>query len=279
MNRHEFLNKLAMELGRLPREEVEDILAYYNEYFDDAGPENEARALEELGSPVKIATQIKADYAVKQLDRMPQGRSHRQGNYQEEGQGQYRQNGQDGQYSQYGQQNQKPKKGIPVVLWVILGIFAAPVALPVAIAGGVLVIVLFAVLGALALAALITIGAVFAAGIICIVAGFASLFTNFVNAIMAIGLGVATVGAMLLLGMAVIIGVKALFRLIARKTNESRQRKVAEKQAQDQSGRQNVRPQQAQTEQPAHQDQTDQQEPPHRLVQAESGQEGGEKNE
>jgi uncharacterized membrane protein len=37
---------------------------YYNEYFDDAGPENEQKVIEELGSPAQIAARIKADSAV-----------------------------------------------------------------------------------------------------------------------------------------------------------------------------------------------------------------------
>ena len=38
-----------------------DALDFYNSYFDDAGAENEASVLRELGSPEKVAAIIKAD--------------------------------------------------------------------------------------------------------------------------------------------------------------------------------------------------------------------------
>lgn len=249
MNRHEFLNKLVLELGRLPRNEVEDILAYYNEYFDDAGPENEEAVLEELGSPVKIATQIKADYAVRQLDRMPPPGERSYGRpgdgrpYEGQDRGYGAGTGGYGSGSGAGtdpgqgtgsgpyvyQAPPQKRKGLSAVWWVILGIFAAPVALPVAIAAGALAIAVFIALGALALALLLCVAAFFIAGIVLIGAGIAILFVDFPSAMLGIGIGLATIGLMALLGCGVVVGAKALFRLIARKMNEKRQEKAAKK--------------------------------------------------
>lgn len=62
MNRAEYLAALRRALSVLPEEERASALSYYEEYFDDAGPENEAKAIEELGEPAKVAAQILADY-------------------------------------------------------------------------------------------------------------------------------------------------------------------------------------------------------------------------
>lgn len=55
MNREEYMAALEKHLRKLPRDERENALVYYNEYFDDAGPENEDRVIGELGSPTKLA--------------------------------------------------------------------------------------------------------------------------------------------------------------------------------------------------------------------------------
>ena len=60
MNRLEFMKQLARLLDDLPREEKIEILKYYNGYFDDAGTENEAEIIAQLGSPEKVAAEVKA---------------------------------------------------------------------------------------------------------------------------------------------------------------------------------------------------------------------------
>ncbi len=70
MDRRDWLKKLQMELYRMPRNEIDDAVAYYSEYFEEAGPEREQEIIRELGDPAKVAAQIKADYAVRQLDDM-----------------------------------------------------------------------------------------------------------------------------------------------------------------------------------------------------------------
>ena len=60
MNRLEFMKQLARLLDDLPREEKIEVLKYYNGYFDDAGAENEAEIIAQLGSPEKVAAEVKA---------------------------------------------------------------------------------------------------------------------------------------------------------------------------------------------------------------------------
>lgn len=60
MNRLEFMKQLARLLDDLPREEKIEVLKYYNGYFDDAGAENETEIIAQLGSPEKVAAEVKA---------------------------------------------------------------------------------------------------------------------------------------------------------------------------------------------------------------------------
>ena len=62
MNRNEYMAALRRALSVLPEEERASALRYYEEYFDDAGPENEQRVIADLGAPEKVAEQILADY-------------------------------------------------------------------------------------------------------------------------------------------------------------------------------------------------------------------------
>lgn len=59
MNREEFMAKLKKMLAGIPVEEQEEALQYYEDYFDDAGAENEADVILELGDPKKVAHTIR----------------------------------------------------------------------------------------------------------------------------------------------------------------------------------------------------------------------------
>ena len=58
MTRTAFLSALEQLLAPLPESERKDALSYYEDYLDAAGPENEARAIAELGSPEEVARKI-----------------------------------------------------------------------------------------------------------------------------------------------------------------------------------------------------------------------------
>ena len=62
MNRQEFFEKLEYFLHDIPEHERIDALAYYNDYFDDAGVENEQQVIRELGSSETVAQMILEDY-------------------------------------------------------------------------------------------------------------------------------------------------------------------------------------------------------------------------
>ena len=58
MNRTEYMRELDALLHGISKEEREEAMQYYNDYFDDAGSENEEKVIEELGSPAKLAETI-----------------------------------------------------------------------------------------------------------------------------------------------------------------------------------------------------------------------------
>ncbi len=68
MNHMEFLTELERLLSGMPEEERQAAVQYYADYLADAGVENEAEALRELGSPEKVAETIKADYYGTEFD-------------------------------------------------------------------------------------------------------------------------------------------------------------------------------------------------------------------
>ena len=61
MNRVEYMTRLAAMLQDIPVEERQEAMKYYNDYFDEAGEENEEKVAAELDSPEKVAAAIKAE--------------------------------------------------------------------------------------------------------------------------------------------------------------------------------------------------------------------------
>ena len=58
MNRNEYLNILSQRLSVLPVDEYNNTMQYYTEYFEEAGPENEANVIAELGDVHQLAERI-----------------------------------------------------------------------------------------------------------------------------------------------------------------------------------------------------------------------------
>lgn len=58
MTKYEYLAELERLLAALPEQERRDAMNYYEEYFVSAGPEKEAEAIRELGTPQQAAQKI-----------------------------------------------------------------------------------------------------------------------------------------------------------------------------------------------------------------------------
>ena len=62
MSRESYLQELWARLSnRMPRQELENVMRYYEEYFDEAGPGREAEVIAELGTPEHLAGQVMGD--------------------------------------------------------------------------------------------------------------------------------------------------------------------------------------------------------------------------
>ncbi len=162
MNRHEFIEQLRLRLRKLPAEEAQDALCYYEQYFDDAGEENELAAIAELGPPANVAAQIIADYAVKEAD-MP--------------------------FDQ-----KTAKRGLSTVWIVILSIFAAPVALPLALVFAAFIFMLLVMVLAVVFSFGVTGVALLIAGFLTALISIPLFLQSLSSAIFYLGTGLLSIG-------------------------------------------------------------------------------------
>lgn len=108
MTKLEYMDLLRQKLKRLPPEDYQKAIDYFEEYFADAGEGNEAQAIEDLGTPQSAAEQIIRDFAIKN--------------------------------SSSEEVKKDVKKGLSGVWIVILAIFASPIALPLILAAVVVLV-------------------------------------------------------------------------------------------------------------------------------------------
>ena len=59
MNKQEYLSQLAYLLQDMPEQEKSDVLQYYEDYFAEAGEEQEESVIRTLGSPERLAAMIR----------------------------------------------------------------------------------------------------------------------------------------------------------------------------------------------------------------------------
>ena len=116
MNRVEFMGQLERLLWDIPESDRLDAIAYYNDYFDEAGAENEAQVIRELGSPGKVAAIIKADLNAS---------GNEQAEYTEHGysDGRNEENPYAPSRRETGYQDHNKKRKIPLVLLIVLLVF------------------------------------------------------------------------------------------------------------------------------------------------------------
>ena len=195
MNRAEFMARLRDLLSDITEAEREEALNYYEDYFDDAGVENEASVIQSLGSPEKVAATIKNGL---------NDNAGADGEFSETG------------YSSYTYDkdevatttNQKKNlSGGMLVVVIILCVFALPILGPVAIA---ILSVLFSIL--CTVAALLF--AVMTAGIAIVITGIALIISGIVTLIQSPVVGILLTGAGLILaGIGILITILGIWIL------------------------------------------------------------------
>lgn len=197
MRKNEFLDELRKNLSKLPKEEIDAAVEFYEEYFNEAldhcDSEAERDKLEEMliaeaGSPQQVASRIKAEYAAKYLN----------------------------SDDNTGKEKGGPKNKLSAIWWIVIGICSAPVSIPVAVVTVCCIIGIFATLFAVMIsiyAAIISIGiGGLAAGAVAVVAiggsaATVALFTGF--ALMGIAFAAVT-------GYGAVAGTRALIRAMGR---------------------------------------------------------------
>ncbi|MBP2620282.1 DUF1700 domain-containing protein [Streptococcus panodentis] len=112
MTRTEYLAELEKYLKKLPRKDYQETMDYFVEYFDEVGPEGEAAAMADLGSPKEAAHEIMLNLLDKKVE-------------------------------EDNQDSNTPKSTKSIVQIAILSILAAPLAIPLFIVAAILTFVFF----------------------------------------------------------------------------------------------------------------------------------------
>lgn len=194
MDKAGYLKSLRSRLHRLPVHEIDAALIYYEEYFDEAGEENEQQVIQQLGPPSQVAAQILADLAIKDLDATPTS----------------------------------TKKNMSAMWLIILAILSAPLSLPLLAVAIALIFSAGAVVFSFVIAIVATVGGVLFGGLVSLVSGFFILTDHWPTALLFIGIGLAITGFGVLIfsptirlikriGLVCVEGLARLFQRITRK--------------------------------------------------------------
>ena len=121
MNKNAFMSEFSRKLRRLPKEDYDDAMRYYSEFFMDSGIDDQTDVIPIVGTVDEVSARILEELTDKQIDKtVKEGGA---------------------------------KNSSRAIWYIILGIFAAPIAFPMAMVIAILffvfIIVVFTVLIAL----------------------------------------------------------------------------------------------------------------------------------
>lgn len=171
MNKTEYLESLKKELRRLPQEDLNKALEYFEEYFADAGEENEQKAMNDLGTPANAAEQIITNMAIANTK----------------------------------EPVKDIKKGLHAVWVGILAVFATPIAVPLMLVLAMVIILLLLSVFLLLLSGYLAGTVLVLNGPLCIIAAFTQLPEGIPYFLTCIGIGLMSCGLGLLLFRGMII--------------------------------------------------------------------------
>lgn len=195
MNRQEFMRQLEYLLRGIPENERADALAYYNDYFDEAGVENEYQVIQELGSPENVAQIIlddvqretRQDYSNPEMEQ--EHTNHQKQNTQ----------------TSAGEKKRMPTSTKVLLIIVIILTFPLWIGIVAGLFGGAIGLIgaLFGVIVGL-------IGAAFGlvmGGLACVIGGIACVIASPVEGLVCIGVGAILAAVGILLALPCIWGV------------------------------------------------------------------------
>lgn len=195
MNRIEFMTELAALLQDISVEERKEAMQYYNDYFDDAGGENEEQIIKELGSPAKVAAEVKAGLS---------GQDGKSGEYRETGYTDTRFE----EVKSPANPGPRTNNTLKIVLIILIILFGAPIAIPLGI--GALCVVF-----GLTIALFVFFLGILVASVVVTVAGICILIAGITLLVPELAVGLALVGTGLILSVIGVIAAVASVKLCA----------------------------------------------------------------
>ena len=165
MTRTEYIAKLTKYLRKLPQKDYEEALEYFMEYFEEAGPENEARVIAELGTPKEAAHEVISRLLDEKII-----------------------------------EEKSSLRNKTTILWIaILAVLASPVALPILLFFLAMIVTLLMIIFAVIVTALALTFALLISGVYTFFTSFSLLSVSLASTLFGGGLGLLMFGGALLL--------------------------------------------------------------------------------
>ena len=165
MTRTEYIAKLTKYLRKLPQKDYEEALEYFMEYFEEAGPENEAQVIAELGTPKEAAHEVISRLLEEKIV-----------------------------------EDKSSLRNKTTILWIaILTILASPVALPILLFFLAMLLTLLLIIFAVIVTALALTFALLISGVYTFFTSFSLLNISLASTLFGGGLGLLMFGGALLL--------------------------------------------------------------------------------
>lgn len=165
MTRTEYIAKLTKYLRKLPQKDYEEALEYFMEYFEEAGPENEARVIAELGTPKEAAHEVISRLLEEKIV-----------------------------------EDKSSLRNKTTILWIaILAVLASPVALPILLFFLAMIMTLLMIIFAVIVTALALTFALLISGVYTFFTSFSLLNVSLASTLFGGGLGLLMFGGALLL--------------------------------------------------------------------------------
>ena len=165
MTRTEYIAKLTKYLRKLTQKDYEEALEYFMEYFEEAGPENEAQVIAELGTPKEAAHEVISRLLDEKII-----------------------------------EDKSSLRNKTTILWIaILAVLASPVALPILLLFLAMLLTLLLIIFAVIVTALALTFALLISGVYTFFTSFSLLNVSLASTLFGGGLGLLMFGGALLL--------------------------------------------------------------------------------
>ena len=181
MTKTEYIAKLTKYLRKLPQKDYEEALEYFMEYFEEAGPENEAQVIAELGTPKEAAHEVISRLLDEKII-----------------------------------EEKSSLRNKTTILWIaILAVLASPVALPILLFFLAMIVTLLMIIFAVIVTALALTFALLISGVYTFFTSFSLLSVSLASTLFGGGLGLLMFGGALLLLLISFEICKLIVKLIA----------------------------------------------------------------